>query len=156
MTRATEHPQYRRLSNGIDLSLLPTERKSVASVEMRFLAGFAHEKPDCLGVAHLLAETITKGTARRDGRSLNDAFDEIGASYSVSAGREVFAFSCLCLPEFVRQALELHAEMIREPSLPADACQVCWTSPDSPWRHWKTILPNWPRSFFTSRPTGNR
>ncbi len=124
MSPASEQPQYHRLSNGIELALLPAPRRSVVSIEMRFLAGFAFEKPDRLGVAHVLAEVLTKGTPRRDGRALNDAFDEIGAGYGVSAGRETFAFSCLCLPEFTQRALELHAEMIREPSLPDEACRV--------------------------------
>ncbi len=124
MTQATEQPRHTRLSNGIELAILPTARRSVAAIEMRFLGGFAYEKADRLGVAHLLAETLTKGTQRRDGRALNDAFDEIGASYSLSAARETLAFSCLCLPEFTGKSLELLAEMIVEPSLPADACEV--------------------------------
>lgn len=124
MTLAVEHPHHRRLTNGIELSILPTDRRSVAAIEMRFLGGYAYERPPCLGVAHVLAETITKGTQRRDGRALNDAFDEIGAGYAVSAARETFALSCVCLPEFVTRAVELLAEMIVEPSLPADACEV--------------------------------
>lgn len=124
MTLAIEQLQHHRLSNGIELALLPTGRRSVTAVEMRFLAGFAYEPPDRLGLAHVLAETISKGTARRDGRALNDAFDEIGVTHAVTAGRETLTFSFLCLPEFVPRALELHAEMIQEPSLPEDACRV--------------------------------
>jgi zinc protease len=124
MTQATEQPRHHRLSNGIELAVLPTARRSIAAIEMRFLGGFAYENPARLGAAHLLAETLTKGTQRRDGRALNDAFDEIGASYSVSAARETLAFSCLCLPEFTRRSIELLAEMIVEPGLPAHACEV--------------------------------
>jgi predicted Zn-dependent peptidase len=124
MTPTLEHADYRRLSNGIELAVLPTARRSVVAMEMRFLAGYAYEHPDFLGVAHVLAEVITKGTESRDGRGLNDAFDQIGASYHVSAGRETLAFSCVCLPEFIAPAIELHAEMIRTPSLPDDACRV--------------------------------
>lgn len=124
MNQVTEQPIHRRLSNGIDLGILPTRRRSVVAIELRFLAGFAYEQADYLGTAHVLAETITKGTVHRDRRAFNDAFDEIGAGYSVSAARETLAFSCVCLPEFVEKALQLHAEMIREPALPEDACQV--------------------------------
>lgn len=124
MTPGDEHVHYLRLANGIDLAVLPTGRRSVTAIEMRFLGGYAYERPDRLGVAHILAETMTKGTQRRDGRALNDAFDEIGTSYAVSAARETFVISCVCLPEFVAQAVELLAEMINEPSFPGEACEV--------------------------------
>lgn len=121
---AAEQAYHCRLTSGIDLAVLPTDRRSLAAIEMRFLGGYAYERPACLGVAHVLAETITKGTQRRDRRALNDAFDEIGAGYSVSAARETFSLSCVCLTEFLTQAVELLAEMTLEPSLPADACEV--------------------------------
>ena len=75
-------------------------------------------------MAHVLVEAITKGTARHDGRGLNDAFDEIGTAHSAAAGRETLAFSCLCLPEFIDRAIELHAELIRTPTFPESACEV--------------------------------
>src|SRR4030042_1181039 len=71
-----------------------------------------------------MEEAISKGTAKRDGRSLNDAFDEIGAAYATYTGRETVGFSCLCLPEFIGRAIELHAEMIRTPTFSEDSCKV--------------------------------
>ncbi len=115
---------YRRLDCGMDLAVMPMPDRPVVAITIRLLAGYAFENPDYLGVAHICDEAIGKGTAKRDGKALKDAFDEIGASHGSYAGREAFGFSCLCLPEFVPQAIELLAEMIRTPSFPQDACEV--------------------------------
>lgn len=122
--RVTERIDHRRLSCGIELAVLPLEGRPVAAVEIRLPAGYAFESPEYLGVAHVVDETIVKGTAKRDGRELNDAFDAIGATHGSFAGRENFGFSFLCLPEFLDQAVALHAEMIRTPSFPPEDCAV--------------------------------
>jgi len=119
-----EKIDYRRLNCGMDLAVMPMTDRPIVAIAIRVLAGFAFESPRYLGVAHVCDEAIGKGTAKRDGRALNDAFDEIGATHSSSAGRESFGFSCLCLPEFTAQAIDLLAEMIRTPSFPQDACDV--------------------------------
>lgn len=115
---------HRHLNCGIELAVLPLAGRPVAAVEIRVLAGYAFESPEYLGVAHVLDEAIVKGTTKRDGRALNDAFDEIGATHSSFAGRETFGFSCMCLPEFLDRAVALHAEMIRTPSFPPEDCAV--------------------------------
>lgn len=116
--------EHHFLDNGLEVGLAPLPGRAITAMEIRLIAGYAYEKPDELGAAHLLSETITKGTARRDGRGINDAFDEIGAAHDCSAGRETISFSCLVLPEFLERAIDLHAEIIRTPSFPDDACSV--------------------------------
>lgn len=98
--------------------------RPVAAITLRLLAGYTYEPADLLGLAHVCDEAIIKGTAKHDGRALNDAFDAIGAAHGSYAGRESFGFHCLCLPEFVPQAVDLLAEMILTPSFPPDACRV--------------------------------
>ncbi|MBI4578895.1 MAG: insulinase family protein [Planctomycetes bacterium] len=116
--------EHRRLACGAELAVLRLPGRPVVSLEIRVFAGYAFEDERCLGVAYLVEETLSKGTERRDGRALNDAFDEIGATHASFAGRETIGFSSLCLPEFLDQTIDLHAEMIRTPSFPDDACEV--------------------------------
>jgi len=112
------------LDCGIELAVMPMADRPIVALQIRLFAGYAFERPEYLGVTHVLDETIAKGTAKRSGRELNDAFDAIGATHSSYAGRETVGFSCVCLPEFIQQAIELHAELIRTPTFPQDACQV--------------------------------
>src|SRR5262245_57295144 len=92
---------HRRLKCGIELAAMPIPGRTIAALEIRVLGGYAYEDEDCLGLAYVLDEAISKGTANFDARGLSDAFDAIGASHGSSAGRETMGFSCLCLPEFL-------------------------------------------------------
>jgi predicted Zn-dependent peptidase len=119
-----ERAEHRQLACGVELAVLPLPGRSVAAMQIRVFGGYACEDPAYLGVTHALNEAISKGTAKRDGRALNDAFDEIGATHGSFAGRETVGFSCICLPDFLPRALALHAEQIRTPTFPQDACEV--------------------------------
>lgn len=116
--------EHRRLSCGIDLVVLCIPSRPVVAFEIRAFAGYAFEDPHHLGVSHLVEETLSKGTAHYDGRGLNDAFDEIGATHASFTGRETVGFSSLFLPEFLGRVIELHGELLCTPSFPEDACQV--------------------------------
>lgn len=115
---------HRRLPCGVELAVMRLEGRPLVAMDIRFFAGYAFEPAEHLGVAHVMDEAIVQGTSRRDGRAMNDAFDAIGATHGSYAGRETSGFSCLCLPEFLEEAVKLHSEMIRTPSFPEDACEV--------------------------------
>ncbi|MCZ6816438.1 MAG: pitrilysin family protein [Planctomycetota bacterium] len=119
-----ERFHHERLPCGVEFAALPIAGRRTATFEIRILAGMANEPSDKLGIANLVAESIDKGTAKRSGQALNDAFDAIGAQRSLFAGREAFVFRCTCLPEFVGQALALHVELLRTPAFPEESCAV--------------------------------
>lgn len=109
------------LECGIELAAAPMADRHVVSMGLRVLTGTANEPADRLGLSRLIRETIDKGTAKRNGPALLDAFDEIGASLATWVGREATGFTCVCLPEFVDRAIELHAEFLRSPTFPDEA-----------------------------------
>jgi len=115
---------HRHLSCGIEFAAEVLPGRPPAARAIRGLAGAAHDPADRLGLARLVEETLDKGTARRSGRELLDAFDAIGAQRSSATGRDTTAFGCVCLPEYLPQAIELHAEMLRTPTFPEEACRV--------------------------------
>jgi len=115
---------HRTLSCGIEFAAEVLTGRPTAALEIRILAGAAHEPENKLGVARLVEQTVDKGTAARDGRALLDAFDRIGAQRSSATGRDTTAFRCICLPEFLPEALDLHAEMLCTPTFPEDRCAV--------------------------------
>ncbi len=120
--RAVYH--HDTLPCGIEYAVRPLDGRHVVSMEIRVLAGMGEEPADKLGLAHILEDTITKGTERRDARALSDAFDAIGASHGGGAGLETTTFTCTVLPEFFEQAVSLHAEFLRTPTFPQEMLDV--------------------------------
>lgn len=112
------------LACGIEFGVVPLENRHVVAFQIRVLAGACIEPQDRLGLARLVMETLDKGTERRTGRELSDAFDAIGASHSSGAGRETCTLGCTVLPEHFERAVALHAEMLRTPTFPEDAVGV--------------------------------
>ena len=115
---------HKFLDCGAELAVCHMPDRRAQAIQIRMIAGFAHEPPDRLGVAHLTQQTADKGTNAYDGRALHDAFDAIGASHSSWCGREAAGFTALCLPEYTERTIELHAEMLRRPVFADEACDV--------------------------------
>lgn len=121
---ANETYHHRRLDCGAEFAALELPGRRTASYQIRFLAGLVDEPSDRLGLARIVNETIDKGTAKRSAQQLSDAFDAIGAQVGSGVGRETLVFRCNCLPEFLDDALTLHAEMLRSPTFPLEYCDV--------------------------------
>ncbi len=109
---------------GIEYGVATLPRRQVVSFQIRVLAGASSEPEELLGLARLVEETLDKGTERRSGQELSDAFDAIGAGRQSGAGRETMTFTCVVLPEHFERAVELHAEMLRTPTFPEDAVRI--------------------------------
>ena len=109
---------------GIEYGLLPLPERRVVSFQFRVFGGMAAEPHDKLGLAKLVEETIDKGTAKRTGRELSDAFDALGASCGSGTGRETVTFVCTVLPEYFEQAVALQAEFLTTPTFPSDVVEV--------------------------------
>ncbi len=115
---------HENLPCGIEYGVTPLPRRHVVSFQIRVLAGACSEVADKLGLARLVAETIDKGTQKRTGRELSDAFDAIGASHGGATGRETTTFACTILPEHFERAVALHAEFLRTPTFPEETFSV--------------------------------
>jgi predicted Zn-dependent peptidase len=109
---------------GMEYAVLPLPERHVVTFQIRVLAGTCEERPGKLGLAHLVEETLDKGTQRRGGQELSDAFDAIGAARRSGTGRETLTFTCTVLPEHFERAVALHAEFLRTPTIPPDAVDV--------------------------------
>jgi len=115
---------HRVLDCGVELGVASMPNRRAVAAEMRMIGGCASDPADKLGLAHLVEETLDKGTETYDGRQLQDEFDRIGCSHSSWCGREAMGFTALSLPEHFERSVELHAEMLRRPTFPEDACQI--------------------------------
>jgi predicted Zn-dependent peptidase len=115
---------HERLPCGVELAVLHLPDRRAMAMDIRVAAGVVHEPVDRLGLASLVADTLDKGTAQHDGRGLSDEFDAIGAVVGSWCGRQQAGFNSLCLPEFFERNVELHAEFLRTPTFPEEACRV--------------------------------
>jgi len=115
---------HQTLSCGIEYAVLPLSSRRVVAFQIRIMGGCCSDPADQLGLAHVVNETIDKGTTTRTGRELSDAFDAIGAGAGSGTGRETTTYTCTVLPEHFERAVALHADFLRNPIFPQDAVDV--------------------------------
>jgi len=109
---------------GVELAADVAPARQAAALCFRMLVGAVDEPPALTGVNMLVERTLSKGTARHDGRGLADAFDALGAQWGSASGRQSTLVRVVCLPEFVRPVIALVAELLRHPTFPDEACRV--------------------------------
>jgi predicted Zn-dependent peptidase len=107
------------LPNG--LQIIAETSPSARSVALGFFVrtGARDETPDISGVTHFLEHMVFKGTPRRTALDVNRDFDRIGADYNAFTSEENTVFHAAVLPEYVPQAVDILADILR-PSLRQD------------------------------------
>jgi predicted Zn-dependent peptidase len=106
------------LANGlrVGVAAMPGRELVSASLVIRHGAG---DEPDALGGASvLLARALTEGTQRHDAIALVEATERLGASIHAEAGWDATSVSVDVPAARLAQALELLAEVAREPTFP--------------------------------------
>src|SRR5881392_557958 len=113
-TLVTFHSQP--LENG--LHIIGETSPSARSVALGFFVrtGSRDETPEVSGVTHFLEHMIFKGSERRSYLDVNRDFDRIGAAYNAYTSEENTVFYAAILPEYLPQAVDLLADILR-PSL---------------------------------------
>jgi predicted Zn-dependent peptidase len=108
------------------LVLLAERMDHVRSAAINFLvpAGCAFDPPGKLGAAGVLAELITRGAGSRDSRELALALDNLGVDRDESVGAVNMRFWGSTLARNVPAALEIYADIILRPHLPADELEA--------------------------------
>src|SRR5437762_924605 len=104
------------LKNG--LRIVGETIPSARSVSLGFWVrtGARDETPEVSGVTHFLEHMIFKGSERRDAFAVNRDLDRIGASPNAFTSEENTVFHANVLPEFLPQAVDVLADILR-PSL---------------------------------------
>jgi len=112
-----------KLSNG--LQVLGETNPSALSVALGFFVhtGARDEVDGESGVTHFLEHMIFKGTEKRDALQVNRDFDRIGADNNAFTSEESTVFHAAVLPEYVPQAIDVLADILR-PSLRDDDFQM--------------------------------
>jgi zinc protease len=125
-TPALRVPNWTRttLSNGAELIVAQKRDLPLVSVSINFVGGTNQfEDPSKLGVATLTAQMLTEGTRTRTGDQLSEAQQLLGTSINANVIGERGSMSFTALSDKLEPALEIMADMLLNPSFPADALE---------------------------------
>jgi predicted Zn-dependent peptidase len=116
----TQQIRHHTFANG--LTLLAEHMGYVRSAALNFLlpAGCAYDPPDQRGMSAVLSDLITRGAGERDSRELTLALDNLGLDRDESVGTFHMRFWGATIASNLPPALELYADIVRRPHLPAD------------------------------------
>ncbi len=108
-----------KLQNG--LTIIGETSPSARSVALGFFVrtGARDETPEVAGVSHFLEHMAFKGSEQRTAFDVNRDFDRIGADYNASTSEENTIYHAAVLPEYLPQALDILADLLR-PSIRQD------------------------------------
>jgi zinc protease len=104
-----------QLPNGLAVFGLEDREVPLVEFRLRIRGGQLSEPRGSGGVANLLAETMTEGTATRTPEELEQAIDMLGASINVSAGAESISIVGSTLARNYTATMELVEEILLEP-----------------------------------------
>jgi len=110
-------PQVRQgsMADGIRVFTIEDHEIPLVQFELRMKGGLLLDDPARIGVANLLAETMTEGTASRTPEELEQAIDLLGASINVSSDRESFVIRGSTLARNFNETMALVGEILLEP-----------------------------------------
>ena len=113
----SEH--YRRTELGDGLVVLTEAMPGLrsASLGIWVRAGSVTERPEEMGVSHLLEHMVFKGTRRRTARELALVLERVGGSLDAYTTREHTSFQARVLDEHVDLALDVLGDLVLDPLL---------------------------------------
>lgn len=86
-----------------------------AAIGVWVLAGARHEDATQNGIAHFLEHMAFKGTTRRNALQIAEAIEDVGGYINAYTSREVTAYYARVLAEDVPLALDVVADILRNP-----------------------------------------
>lgn len=112
------------LANGAQLVVSQKRDLPLVSVSVSLVGGrYQFEDPAKLGVATLTAQMMSEGTTTRSGDQLADAQQMLGTQITTSVGNEIGSIGFTALSSKIEPALELLADVLVNPTFPADALE---------------------------------
>lgn len=112
------------LENGLTLVGEPFDYVDSAAFTVRLPAGTSDEPADRLGLAAFVCEMVMRGAGSRDSRTLSQDLENLGVERGDSITELRTTFSGATLSRNLFPALEIYADIIRRPLLPADQIEA--------------------------------
>ncbi|HET6671134.1 MAG TPA: pitrilysin family protein [Pyrinomonadaceae bacterium] len=110
------------LPNGLRVVLLRDSKVPTFAAQMVILSGGLADKSDYRGLASFTAALLREGTTKRSSKDIAEQVDSLGATLNSNSGFSSMTstVSSSGLVENLDQTFDLFADVIRNPSFPAD------------------------------------
>ncbi len=108
------------LPNGMTAIAVENTAADIVAARLFWRAGSAWERREQAGLAHLIAATLTKGTAARSAVEIAECVESVGASLGTDAAADYFTLGLKTVGADFAELLQLAAELSRQPSFPDD------------------------------------
>lgn len=112
------------LKNGTRLLLQQDKRLPKVHLRCVMLGGPLYEPADQRGISALLAELLTKDTAKRSAQEVSHLIESIGGSFSATGGNNTLSFSIEVLPTDLSIALDLLSDALTCPIFATDTFET--------------------------------
>lgn len=120
--REAEFPQVHTttLRSGLVLDLVEYRALPVLYLRLVIDTRGASAAARAAGIRRASARMLREGTRRRTSAEIADAIEFVGGDLGVDVGHDSVTMTYRVLPDHATSALELLAELVREPSFPAE------------------------------------
>jgi zinc protease len=112
------------LANGLEIFLIETHETPLVTFEIALRGGHLLESRDKPGVANLLAQTMTEGTANKTPDELEQAIDLLGSTIEVEAGSQSLVIGGATLARNYDATMALVEEILLEPRWDAERFEL--------------------------------
>ena len=109
-----------KLSNGLDLWMVEQHELPIVSMNMVFRTGSSNEPDNKTGVAQITSQLLDDGTATRSATDIANQLQSIGANMGSSSGWDSTNVSIQTLTKNLDKAIDIYADVIQNPSFPAN------------------------------------
>jgi len=110
--------------NGLVLLAEPMDWLESAAFTLAVPAGSVHDPPDRCGLSGFLCEMALRGAGPRDSRRFIEDLDRLGVERHESVSDAHTSYSGATLADNLPAALEIVADVVRRPHLPADQLEA--------------------------------
>lgn len=113
-----------RLPNGITLITTENPAADIVAARLFIRAGTRWESPQQLGLSHLLAAVMTKGTYQWTAMEIAEKVESVGASLGTDASADYFVLSLKTVTADFEPILALAQEILCQPSLSPEQVEL--------------------------------
>ena len=114
----------RTLPNGLRVVVTRQAVVPKVSVTLTVLSGYSSDPADLTGLASLTADVVQEGTKTRTSKEIRKQVFGMGGSLAAGVSQDYSSLSVRGLAEFAPQLIELVADVVMNPTLPAEEIAI--------------------------------